>query len=167
MECGRLGLAVHLHALGGFGSYYSINGGNPLLLEPLFNDPRLRKTNFVLLHGGWPFVREIGALLQKPNVYADISSQSLTMTPRTQAQWLREWLEIVPEKVLFGTDGYPYSDELGWPEATWIASRNARQALGIALTGMLDDSEISRSRAGELARMVMRGNAQALYSIAP
>jgi uncharacterized protein len=163
MECGRLGLAVHLHALGGFGSYYSINGGNPLLLEPLFNDPRQRKTNFVLLHGGWPFVREMGALLQKPNVYADISSQSLTMTPRTQAQWLREWLEIVPEKVLFGTDGYPYSDELGWPEATWIANRNARQALGIALTGMLDDGEISRSRAGELARMVLRGNAQALY----
>ena len=63
-ECGRLGLAVHLHALGGFGSYYSISGGNPLLLEPLFNDPRLRKTNFVLLHGGWPFVREMGALLE-------------------------------------------------------------------------------------------------------
>jgi hypothetical protein len=162
-ECGRLGLAVHRHALGGFGSYYSINGGNPLLLEPLFNDPRLRKTNFVLLHGGWPFVREMGALLQKPNVYADISSQALTMTPHTLAQWLREWLEIVPEKVLFGTDGYPYSDELGWPEATWIASRNARQALGIALTGMLDDGEISRARAGELARMVLRGNAQALY----
>jgi predicted TIM-barrel fold metal-dependent hydrolase len=108
-------------------------------------------------------VREMGALLQKPNVYADISSQALTMTPHTLAQWLREWLEIVPEKVLFGTDGYPYSDELGWPEATWIASRNARQALGIALTGMLDDGEISRARAGELARMVLRGNAQALY----
>jgi hypothetical protein len=162
-ECGRLGLAVQLHALGGFGSYYSINGGNPLLLEPLFNDPRLRKTNFVLLHGGWPFVREIAALLQKPNVYADISSQSLTMTPRTQAQWLREWLETVPEKVLFGTDAYPYSDELGWPEATWIANRNARQALGIALTGMLGDGEISKSRAADLARMVLRGNAQALY----
>jgi uncharacterized protein len=165
MECGRLGLAVHLHVLGGFGGYYSINGGNPLLLEPLFNDPRLRKTNFVMLHGGWPYVREVAALLQKPNVYADISSQSLTMTPRTQAQWLREWLESVPEKVLFGTDGYPYSDELGWPESTWIASRNARQALGIALTGMLADSEISRARAGELARMVLRGNAQSLYKM--
>ncbi|MGA2190763.1 MAG: amidohydrolase [Steroidobacteraceae bacterium] len=163
MECGRLGMAVHLHALGGFGSYYSINGGNPLLLEPLFNDPALRKTNFVLLHGGWPFVREVGALLQKPNVYADISSQSLTMSPHTQAQWLREWLEMVPEKVLFGTDGYPSSDELGWPESTWIASRDARQALGIALTGMLDDHEISRPRAGELAGMVLRGNAQRLY----
>jgi hypothetical protein len=163
MECGRLGMAVHVHALGAFGSYFSISGVNPLLLEPLFNDPRLRKTNFVLLHGGWPFERETAALLQKPNVYVDISSQSIIMTPRTQAQWLREWLEFVPEKVLFGTDGYPYADQLGWPESTWIGSRNARQALGIALTGMLDDGEITRGRAGELARMVLQGNAQALY----
>jgi hypothetical protein len=163
MECGRLGMAVHLHAMAGAGSYFSIRGVDPLLLEPLFNDPRLRKTNFVLLHGGWPYVREIGALLQKPNVYADISSQSLIITPHTQAQWLREWLEFVPEKVLFGTDGYPYSDEMGWPESTWIANSNARQALGIALTGMLDDGEISRKRAEELAQMVLRGNAQALY----
>jgi uncharacterized protein len=165
MECGRLGMAVHLHTFGGFGGYYSINGGNPMLLEPLFNDPRLRKTNFVLLHGGWPFVREMGALLQKPTVYADISSQSLILTPHTLAQWLREWLEIVPEKILFGTDAYPFSDDLGWPESAWIASRGARQALGIALTGMLDDGEISRARAYELARMVLRGNAQALYKL--
>ena len=162
-ECGRLGMPVHLHAMAGAGSYFSVSGVNPLLLEPLFNDPRLRKTNFVLLHGGWPYIREIQALLQKPNVYLDISQQSLVMTPRTQAQWLREWLEWEPEKVLFATDGYPYSEELGWPESTWIANRNARQALGIALTGMLQDGEISRKRAGELARMVLRGNAEALY----
>jgi len=162
-ECGRLGLPVHLHANAGAGSYFSIAGVNPLLLEPLFNDPRLRKTNFVLLHGGWPYIREIGALLQKPNVYLDISNQSLFVPPHTQAQWLREWLEFVPEKVLFGSDGYPYSETLGWPESTWIASHNARQALGIALTGMLDDGEIDRKRAGELARMVLRGNAEALY----
>ena len=136
---------------------------NPLLLEPLLNDSRLRKTRFVLLHGGWPYERETAALLQKPNLYVDISSQSLIMTPHTQAQWLREWLEFVPEKVLFGTDAYPFSDELGWPESAWIASRNARRALGIALTGMLDDGEISRQRAFELARMVMRGNALELY----
>ncbi|MGA3157319.1 MAG: amidohydrolase family protein [Steroidobacteraceae bacterium] len=166
MECGRLGMAVHLHAMAGYGSYFSIAGVNPLLLEPLFNDPRLRKTNFVLLHGGWPYVREIGALLQKPNVYLDISSQSITITPRTQAQWLREWLELVPEKVLFGTDGYPYTDALGWPESTWIASRDARQALGIALTGMLADGEISKVRALELARLVLRGNAETLYKLA-
>ncbi len=163
MECGRLGMPVHLHAMAGAGSYFSISGVNPLLLEPLFNDPQLRKTNFVLLHGGWPYVREIGALLQKPNVYLDISSQDLTITPHTQAKWLREWLEFEPEKILFGTDGYPYSEELGWPESTWIANWNVRQALGIALTGMFEDGEIDRQRVGELANMVLRGNAAALY----
>ena len=162
-ECGRLGMAVHLHAMAGAGRYFSVAGVNPLLLEPLFNDPRFRNTRFVLLHGGWPYVREIGALLQKPNVYLDISGQDLIITPRTEARWLREWLEFQPEKVLFGTDGYPFSDEMSWPESTWIASRNAREALGIALTGMLRDGEISRDRANEIARLVLRGNAEALY----
>ena len=162
-ECGRLGMAVHLHAMAGAGRYFSVAGVNPLLLEPLFNDPRFRNTRFVLLHGGWPYVREIGALLQKPNVYLDISGQDLIITPHTEARWLREWLEFQPEKVLFGTDGYPFSDEMGWPESTWIASRNAREALGLALTGMLRDGEISRDRATDIARLVLRGNAEALY----
>lgn len=162
-ECGRLGMAVHLHANAGGGSYFSIAGVNPLLLEPVFNDPTLRKTNFVLLHGGWPYVREIGALLQKPNVYLDISNQDLMIPPHTEAKWLREWLEFEPEKVMFGTDGYPYSESLGWAESTWIASHNARQALAIALTGMMRDGEISRARALEIARMVLRGNAEKLY----
>jgi predicted TIM-barrel fold metal-dependent hydrolase len=167
MECGRLGMPVHLHAIGGIGRYFSIADANPLLLEPLFNDPRLKNTNFVLLHGGWPYVHEIGALLQKPNVYLDLSLQSLMMTPRTQSQWLREWLEWEPEKVLFGTDAYPLSDAMGWPESAWIASQNERDALGIALTGMLEDGEITRKRANELIRMVLQGNAEALYKFPP
>jgi hypothetical protein len=165
MECGRLGMAVHLHAMAGAGSYFSITGVNPLLLEPLFNDPRLRKTNFVLLHGGWPYVSEIGALLQKPNVYLDISSQDLIIPPHTEAIWLREWLEMHPQKVLFGTDGYAYNDGMSWPEATWIASRDAREALSISLTGMLRDHEINRERANDIARMVLRGNAETLYHL--
>jgi hypothetical protein len=164
-ECGRLGLAVHLHSMSGGGSYFGIAGGNPMLLEPMFNDSRLRNTRFVLLHGGWPFVREAGALLQKPNVYLDISQQALTFPPRTLAGWLREWLETYPDKVLFGTDGYPFSDSMGWEEATWIASRNAREALGLALTGMLRDGEITRARAIAIAQMVLSGNAESLYGL--
>lgn len=164
-ECGRLGLAIHVHTMAGAGSYFSIAGANAMLLEPIFNDPTLRKTNFVMLHGGWPFVREAGSLLQKPNVYLDISQQSMIIPARTLAGWLREWLETYPDKVLFATDGYPYSDALGWEEATWIASRNARQALGLALTGMVRDGEISRPRAAEIAAMVLHGNADALYQL--
>jgi hypothetical protein len=51
-ECGRLGMAVHIHAIDGAGSFYRQSGSNPLLLESAFNDPELRKTNFVIVHGG-------------------------------------------------------------------------------------------------------------------
>jgi predicted TIM-barrel fold metal-dependent hydrolase len=164
-ECGRLGLPVHLHTMSGGGGYFNIAKGNPLLLEPLFDDPHLRKTKFVMLHGGWPFVHEAGALLQKPNAYLDLSQEALTFPPRTLATWLREWLELFPDKVLFGTDGYPFSDSMGWEESEWIASRNARAALGLALTGMMRDGEISRERAEAIVQMVLRGNAAGLYGL--
>jgi predicted TIM-barrel fold metal-dependent hydrolase len=162
-ECGRLGMVVHLHTMMGAGSYFDVAGANPLLLESVLDDPTLRQTKFVMVHGGWPFTREITALLDKPNAYLDYSAQSLVLTPATLAGTLREWLEWVPEKVMFGTDAYPFSKEMGWEEAGWIAARTGREALARALTGMMRDGEISRQRASELARMVLRDNARALY----
>jgi predicted TIM-barrel fold metal-dependent hydrolase len=164
-ECGRLGMAVHLHTMAGGGGYFDVAGANPLLLEPVLNDPALRKTRFVMVHGGWPFTREITALLQKPNAYLDFSGQSLTIDPPVLAQTMREWLSFIPEKVLFATDAYPFSDELGWEESGWIAARRGREALGIALTAMMRDGTVSRERANELAGMVMRENARKLYGL--
>ncbi|MGD0443297.1 MAG: amidohydrolase family protein [Edaphobacter sp.] len=166
-ECGRLNMPVHIHTTAGGGGYFSIAGDNPLLLEPLFNDPKLRKTNFVLLHGGWPFVHEIGALLQKPNVYLDLSQQSLMIGPRTMSAWLREWLELYPEKILYATDAYPYSSSMGWEEAAYMANQNIRTSLGFALTGMMQDKQITEPQAEKLARMVLRENAESLYKFQP
>jgi len=73
---------------------------------------------------------------------------------------LREWLSYVPEKIMFATDGYPYSNEMGWEESAWIGAKNAREALGMALTTMMRENEITRERAVELARMVLRENAK-------
>ena len=157
-------MAVHLHDLAGAGRYFSIAGVNPLNLEPLFNDPRFAHTNFVLLHGGWPFVHEAGAFLQKPNVYLDISQQAIMIPARTLSIWFREWLELYPDKVLFGTDGYPYSDTSAgrkppgsaramharlsrWPSAVW--SRTVK----------------FRHPADELADMVLHRNAETLYNL--
>jgi uncharacterized protein len=166
-ECGRLNLPVHIHTTSGGGGYFDIAGDNPLLLEPLFNDPRLRRTNFVLLHGGWPFIHEIGSLLQKPNVYLDLSQQSLMISPRTMSTWLREWLELFPEKILYATDAYPYSQSMGWEEAAWIANQNIRTSLGMALTGMMQDQQITPTQAEKLAHMVLHTNAESLYKLQP
>lgn len=164
-ECGRLGMAVHLHAAAGAGGYFGVGGANPLLLESVLNDPKLRKTNFVMIHGGWPFTREVSALLSKPNAYADFSEQTFMNYPRAVAGAIREWLEFAPEKVLFGTDAYPFSEEMYWEEAGWVATSTGRDALGLALTGMLQDGEITRERAIEIARMVLRDNARKLYKL--
>ena len=158
-------MAVHIHTMAGAGSYFEVAGANPLLLESVLNDPDLRKTRFVMVHGGWPFTREITPLLEKPNAYLDYSAQDLLLTPATLAAILREFLESVPEKVMFGTDAYPYLPEMGWEESGWIAARTGRQALAIALTAMLRDGEITRARASELARMVLEGNARKLYGL--
>jgi len=164
-ECGRLGMAVHIHSNAGSGSYFNVAGVNPMLYEPLLDDPALRKTNFVFLHGGWPFTRELTALLTKPNVYLDFSDLDLILYPSELARTIRAWLEFVPEKILFATDAYPYSADVGWEESAYVAAKTGREALGLALTGMMQDGEIDRARALELARMVLRDNARALYKL--
>jgi hypothetical protein len=164
-EAGRLGLAIHIHVIDGAGGYYRATGSNPLLLEPTFNDPALRKTNFVLVHGGYPFTRQTTSMFGKPNVYADFSAQTFFLYPRALSEVLRNWLEAYPDKILFGTDAFSFGPAIDWPELAWLSNTTARQALALALTGMMNDGEITRERALELARMVLRENAIQLYKL--
>jgi len=164
-EAGRRGMAVQIHVLSQFGSYYSVRGSSPFLLEPVFDDPTLRGTNFVMIHGGWPLVEQTEALLGKPNVYTDISMMALIVEPARLAAVLREWLAAWPEKVMFGTDAFDGGPEQNWGMVAWFASTSARRALAVALTGMMRDGEISRDRAEELARMVLRENAIRAYHL--
>jgi hypothetical protein len=166
-EAGRLGLVVQIHTGIGADPYFSVSGSNPLLLETMFNEKTLRKTNFIMLHGGWPFEREAGIMLMKPNVFADFSSQTFLRSTEVLSEVLREWLEWYPEKVLFGTDAYseentPLAD---WEEKVWLTTRTSRLALTLALTRMMRAGQISRTRAEELATMVLRENAVRLYRL--
>ncbi|HTG94225.1 MAG TPA: amidohydrolase family protein [Pyrinomonadaceae bacterium] len=164
-EAGRVGLAVHMHIAAGAGGQFELSGSNPLLLDSVFNDLSLSKTNFVIVHGGWPFTKEVAFLMNKANVYADFSAQTFLLSPRKLSEVLRDWLELYPEHVLFGTDLFPGTPEIGWEEMGWLTSNTGRQALALALTGMMNDGLITRERARELARLVMRENAIRLYNL--
>jgi predicted TIM-barrel fold metal-dependent hydrolase len=165
-EAGRIGLPVHFHTGGGCGTYFMLNGSNPALLDSLLNDASLRKTTFVLLHGGaGPFTKYTAYMLMKPNVYADFSEQTWLISTRKLSEVIRDFLEWYPEKTLFGTDLYPNTPEIDWEEIGWQATQSAREALAIALTGMIQDGEITRERALELAHMVLHDNAARLYGL--
>lgn len=165
LEAGRLGMAVHLHSLTGVGDYFVAADCDPLLLESVFNDPELRKTKFVIIHGGGIFYEHTSAMLWKPNVFADISLLTQLWTPEHVAIVLRDWLSQFPEKVLFGTDAVAFGPGLGWEMSAWIAASSGREALTIALSGMVKSNEISLVRAKEIAKMVMRTNAGKLYNL--
>ena len=164
-EAGRLGLTVHIHCISGVGGYYMQTGSNPLLLESVFNDSSLRKTNFVVIHGGYPFIKEMNALMGKQNVYADFSLLSLTIYPRELSEILRNWMESYPDKILFGTDAFSFNSEVDWGEVAWLSNHSARQAIALALEGMMNDKEIDNAKAFELATMVLHDNASKLYGI--
>jgi len=164
-EAGRLGMAVHIHSFEGAGGFYRTAGSDPLLLESAFNDPTLRGTTFVILHGGGMYASHAGAMLWKPNVYVDMSAMTLIYPPATLAGVLRDWLLQYPEKVLFGTDAFATGPDAGWELGAWLGTTTARQALAIALTGMMRNGEVSRARAEEIATMVMRTNAARLYKL--
>ena len=165
-EAGRLGMAVQVHVLEGFGGFYSARGAQPHQLESVLNDSTLRATTFVLVHGGWPFVDETQTLLAKANVYADVSAMVLVVEPARLAQVLRQWLAEWPEKILFGSDAFDGGPEQGWGEVAWVGVVTARRALAEALTGMMRDGDIDRARAEQLARMVLRENAVEAYHLA-
>ncbi len=164
-EAGRLGMAVHIHSADGAGGYFEAAGSDPLLLEPALNDSSLRRTNFVIVHGGWPNTRNTMSLFARPNVYADFSFLSNMLTAHTLAGVLREWLSAYPDRILFGSDAYPNDEVVGWEEWGWLGSVAGRKGLAMALSGMLADGQISRDRAYEIARLVMRDNAARLYRI--
>jgi hypothetical protein len=164
-EAGRLGMAVHVHSFEGVGNFFQIAGTDPLLMESVFNDPGLRQTNFVIVHGGGVYSAHAGAMLWKPNVYVDMSLMTLAYTPAKLAEVLRGWLRQYPEKVLFGSDASAFGPDMGWELTAWIGTKNARAALALALTDMVRSGEVSRTRAEEIAMMVMRTNASKLYKL--
>jgi uncharacterized protein len=72
-----------------------------------FNDPALRATNFVIVHGGGVFSAHAGAMLWKPNLFVDMSAMTRLYTPDHLDGVLKEWLSQFPNEVLFGSDASP------------------------------------------------------------
>ena len=165
LEAGRLGLAVHIHTGSGCGEFFDDSGAGAMLLSPMLNDPQLRATRFVLLHGNRPRERDVALLIFKPNVYADMSVLEYFLPPSDLAQVLRPWLEAMPERVMFGTDAGPFSPGMEWEETTVIGAQQFRKALTLALTQMVSEGVVTEARALQIADGVLAGNAAALYGL--
>ena len=81
------------------------------------------------------------------------------------ADVLRKYLLFAPEKVLFGTDAASYPSVPGGADVHHlVVSRATRDALYLALAGLVRDGVIDHERAIAMGRGVLRENARRLYA---
>jgi hypothetical protein len=163
-QAGKLKIPVHFHTAVGIGDYFSLRQGNVLNLENLVRDVRYKNTIFVLVHGGWPYEREAALLTAVKNVYLDTSFQSELLYPSQFKDVLKLLITIYPDKMMYGSDSFPFNDALGAEESFWLAAHTTRTALAAALAELVSERAITESKALELARLYLHDNAAKLYS---
>jgi hypothetical protein len=162
-QAGKSHLPVHFHSAVGIGDYFSLRNGNPLNLENVLRDPRYKNVNFVLIHGGYPYTLEMIWLTAAKNVYTDSSLMGYYVYPSELKNILKQWVSLYPEKIMFGSDAFPFNDAVGAEETFWLAVRSARTAIAQALAELVAENAITETKALELAHMYLHDNAAKLY----
>jgi len=163
-QAGKLRLPLHFHTAVGIGDYFSLQQGHVLNLENVLRDPRYKNTTFVLVHGGWPYEKEAALLTAVKNVYLDTSFQSELLYPSQFKEVLKQLLTLFPDKMMYGSDAFPFNDALGAEESFWLAAHTTRTALAAALAELVGERAITEDKALELARLYLHDNAAKLYS---
>jgi len=162
-QAGKLHLPMHFHSAIGIGDYFSLHNGNVLNLENLVRDPRYKNVTFVLIHGGWPYDKEAALMTAVKNVYLDTSFQSELLYPSQFKDVLKQLLTLFPDKMMYGSDAFPFSEALGAEESFWLAARTTRTGLAAALAELVEEGAVSEPKALELARNYLHDNAARLY----
>jgi predicted TIM-barrel fold metal-dependent hydrolase len=164
LQAGKMSLPVHIHSSLGVPPFLRSLESDVRNLEDVLADPAFFATPIVLIHGGGPWIDIAAYLALKPNVWVDISSIGFLYPVPDFAEMLRKYLLFAPEKVLYGTDAASYPSVPGGADVQHlILSRATRDALYVALAGLVRDGVIDQERAIEMGRGVLRENARRLY----
>lgn len=158
----QTGLPLQVHT--GFGDPdLDLRRANPLLLRPLLDHPAYRETRFVLLHAGYPFVREAGWLAWVlPNVLLDLGLAIPLLSVGGMRRTIDAALELTPlSKLLLSTDGALA------PERFFCAARWGRRALGESLAAAVGDGDLTAGEAEAAAEAILAENARRWYGWPP
>lgn len=154
----ELSVPFQLHTGIGDSPFIDVRAVNPLHLLEVIADEELREAQIVLVHSGYPYVREAGFLANNyPNVYIDMSEMIPFASVGAKACIL-QLLEMAPvTKLMYGSDGF------GVPEIFWIGGIIGREALAGALQELIESKAIDEEYARTAAQLILQGNALRLY----
>ena len=133
---------------------------NPLHMRPLFESGRYKRVPFVLLHAGYPYIRELGYLASLySNVWLDVGLAVPYVTIDIPALWRQTLALTATSKILFSTDAYSI------PDIYWLAARWGRRGLAQVLEELITLGALTRDEALAAAHQILHGNAARLYAV--
>lgn len=154
------GLPIQFHT--GYGdSDTDMRQGNPLHLRDVLERGDLRGMKVVLLHESYPYT-QLGAYLAAiyPHVYFDLSYCIPFVDRLEMAAFTRQAISIAPaSKLMYSSDG------IHLPEMHWAAAQRGRSIVGQVLDEMVEADEIDEQQGYDLARMILRDTAHAVYNL--
>lgn len=156
---GRQQMPVQFHT--GFGDAdVDLRQANPLHFRPLLQSGRYGRVPWVILHMGYPYVRESAYLASiYANVYVD-TSLAIPFAVSEASALLAQLLGLAPaSKLLYASDGFSV------PELFWLGARVARGALARVLEGQIADGVLSEDEAYGVAAQVLGRNAEGVYGL--
>lgn len=156
--CHELSLPMQIHTGYGDAPYGDLRTLNPTLLIDFLKEDLCMKVPVVLLHGGYPYCREIGILAsQFPQVYLDFS-EFMPLAGYAAETAVPMILETAPyTKVLYGTDGG------GVPETVWLGAVYSKEFLGDFLENLVRRDYLSEKDARDIADAIFWRNALEVY----
>jgi hypothetical protein len=143
----------------GFGdSEVDLHLANPLNFRPLLQSGKYAHVPWVLLHQGYPYVREAGYLASiYANVYTDLSLAIPFAVSETDTL-LTQLLGLAPtSKLLFASDGFSV------PELFWLGAKVGRAGLERVLGLQVDNGVLSVREAYTTAEQILFRNSERLY----
>jgi len=131
---------------------------NPLNFRPLLQSGNYRHVPWVLLHQGYPYVREAGYLAGiYANVYTDLSLAIPFAVSETDLL-LTQLLGLTPtSKLLYASDGFSV------PELFWLGAKAARTGLERVLGLQVDNGVLNVGEAYKTAEQILFLNSERLY----
>ena len=133
---------------------------NPLHFRPLLQSDRYNHVPWVILHMGYPYVREAGYLASiYSNVYVDLSL-AIPFASSEAPMLLTQLFGLAPtSKLMYASDGFSV------PELFWLGARIGRAALARVLEDQVSAGILSTSEAETVAGQILSGNAQRVYCL--
>jgi predicted TIM-barrel fold metal-dependent hydrolase len=133
-----------------------IQGSNPMNLVDLIEaNP---KTKFILFHGGFPWVGEMGVIVQKnwPHVWVD-SVWLPELSYSTAKRAFHEWLDAFPSnRIMWGAD-------CNNAEGIYGATEYHRRCISEVLAEKVMAGDLTEEHALAIGRQIMRDNALELF----